>query len=68
MKRLGVTAVHVEHVDGKEKVTLMIGGHTLAMVSPDTAKARALSMALYTAKCITLEVEEGTFKIPESFS
>lgn len=68
MKRLVVNVGRVENVNGKERVTLTIGDHALTLTSPETADTRALSVALYTAKCVTLEVDEGTFKIPESFS
>lgn len=67
MKRLIVDVPQVSLDGGKEHITLVIGGTIFMLVGDNTQDVRGLAIALHTAKCITLEVEESSFRVPETF-
>jgi len=69
MKRLTVDIRQVSLEGGKQYVTLIIGGTRFVLMADSTLTTRELATALYTAKGVTLEVEESSeFPVPSSFT
>lgn len=68
MNRITASVVQVGLKNGKQRIVIMLGGDRFELVSEESDVTRGLGVALFTAKCVTLEIEPSAdFPVPGAY-